>query len=225
MSRTEVPLSEAIISVNEAQQPPPGNAISKSRASKLRWRKEGRCDNCGQEPEEGKRKCARCGKAAKKASARSREKNGSSRKYYRDRKSAGLCTHCGERPCTATSVNCEVCNEFEWGRRLRIKQEVITKYGGECVCCGEDNVVFLSLDHKDGGGTNERNVSKIMGGRLYRFLRNKPVDSKYQVMCYNCNFAKGDRGTCPHQNMEKIRSALAWSPIPKEKIRRNRVHT
>jgi hypothetical protein len=225
MSHTEVLPSEAIISVNEVQRLPPGNVISKSRASKLRWRKEGRCDNCGQEPESGKRKCVRCSGHSKRASARNREKNGSSRKYYQDRKAAGLCTHCGERPKTPTSVNCEVCNDFEWGRRIRIKQEVMSKYGGECVCCGEDNVMFLSLDHKDGGGTKERDDSNIMGTRLYRSLRKLPVDPKYQVMCYNCNFAKGDRGICPHHYADKVRAALSWEPIPKEKIRRNRVHT
>lgn len=225
MSHTEALPSEAIISDNEVRLPPPEGEISRSRSYKLRWRKEGRCDNCGGDPEEGKRKCARCGDGAKKASARSREKNGSSRKYYRDRKEAGLCTHCGERPCTPTSVNCEICSDFEWGRRLRIKQEVISKYGGKCICCGEKNVMFLSLDHRDGGGTKERKDSRVIGTRLYRSLRKTPVDPKYQVMCYNCNFAKGDRGVCPHQYMERVQAALLWEPIPKEKIRRNRVHT
>lgn len=225
MSRTEVLPLEVTTLVSEDRPLRPEGVISRSRSYKLRWKREGRCDNCGGEPEEGKRKCRRCGEGSRKASARSREKTGGSKKCYADRKASGLCTHCGENPKTETSTTCVVCNDFEWGRRIRIKQEVITKYGGSCRCCGEDNVMFLSLDHVNGGGTKERSEDRLLGGRLYRTLRKLPVDPKYQVMCYNCNFAKGDRGVCPHQYMDRVRSALRWEPVPKEKIRRNRTHT
>lgn len=81
-------------------------------------------------------------------------------------------------------------------------------YGGSCQCCGEDNVVFLSLDHIRGGGTEERTKTKKVGGSLYKKLRREPVDDRYQVLCYNCNFAKGDRSDCPHLFMEKVEQAL-----------------
>jgi len=80
--------------------------------------------------------------------------------------------------------------------------------------------MFLSIDHIEGGGTRERDVSRIMGGRLYKLLLKKPVDPKLQVLCYNCNFAKGNRETCPHMYMDRVEKALSWKP--KETIKRKR---
>lgn len=72
--------------------------------------------------------------------------------------------------------------------------------------------MFLSLDHINGGGTKERNMTKIMGGRLYKKLQHEPVNPDLQVLCYNCNFAKGNRESCPHMYMDKVRIALDWKP-------------
>ena len=89
------------------------------------------------------------------------------------------------------------------------------KYGGVCKCCGESNVVFLSIDHINGDGAKERNETQMVSGRLYKFLNKNPVDKKYQVLCYNCNLAKGDRKECPHKYMDKVNEALNWEkPIP-----------
>lgn len=130
--------------------------------------------------------------------------------------------HCGLSPSRAGSVLCEGCCELEWGRRVRIKKEVIDKYGGSCACCGELNVMFLSIDHIHGGGTKERTETRVMGGGLYKKLRTRPVDPKYQVMCYNCNFARGNREHCPHKYMGRVQAALDWRPKPRSEMRRNR---
>lgn len=77
------------------------------------------------------------------------------------------------------------------------------EYGGKCACCGESNVVFLTIDHIDGSGAKHRKkiFGKARGGTdFYRWLKNKdyPKDN-YQILCFNCNFAKHVLGKCPHQ--------------------------
>src|SRR5947209_13964567 len=39
------------------------------------------------------------------------------------------------------------------------RTELIARYGGACVCCGEDYAPYLELDHVDGGGLAERERS------------------------------------------------------------------
>jgi hypothetical protein len=80
--------------------------------------------------------------------------------------------------------------------------------------------MFLSLDHIHGNGTAERKETQIVGGRLYKLLKNRPVDPKYQVLCFNCNFGKGNRELCPHQFMDEVNAAVNW--VPKQDVHRNR---
>lgn len=80
--------------------------------------------------------------------------------------------------------------------------------------------MFLSLDHIKGGGTKEREQTGMMGKKLYKLLLKTSVDSKYQVLCYNCNLAKGNRKECPHAYMDKVKMALSWEP--KKIVKRDR---
>jgi len=97
------------------------------------------------------------------------------------------------------------------GRKYRIKYRllVLIHYGGDppkCACCGENHLEFLSIDHIHGGGDEER--KKIGGSRscgsmvFYRWLIKNGFPDGYQVLCYNCNCAKGFYGYCPHQMNE-----------------------
>ena len=83
----------------------------------------------------------------------------------------------------------------------KVKAEVINHYGGKCNCCSEDRLVFLVIDHVNGGGHKEHQVVGH-GTVFYRWLRknNYPTDN-YQVLCHNCNFAKR-LGKCPHNREE-----------------------
>jgi len=77
---------------------------------------------------------------------------------------------------------------------------IIKEYGGKCACCGEDTIEFLTIDHINNNGAKERkNTKQGTGGKLYRWLikNNFPKDN-YQLLCYNCNCAKGFFGYCPH---------------------------
>lgn len=83
-----------------------------------------------------------------------------------------------------------------------IRLSIIKKYGGKCVCCGETVFEFLTIDHvqKDG----QKHEKTHNGDRLsmYREIAKSPVNkNKFQILCWNCNCAKGSYGKCPHENV------------------------
>lgn len=84
---------------------------------------------------------------------------------------------------------------------MRRKLFVLQKYSQaipSCACCGELEIKFLSIDHINGGGNKHR--KKIGGGSgFYLWLKNHKFPKGYQVLCLNCNFAKGLYGVCPHK--------------------------
>lgn len=89
---------------------------------------------------------------------------------------------------------------------LSVKIKIIEAYGGKCVCCGEKAMEFLTIDHINNDGAEDRkNNGKKSGGKLYRWLiRNNFPKDNYQLLCYNCNCAKGFFGYCPHNPPEYI---------------------
>ena len=90
-------------------------------------------------------------------------------------------------------------------RRRDLKLEVFKAYGGsECACCEEWRTQFLTIDHTDGNGAkHRRSLPKKYGGKagshFYRWLRDQGYPKGYQVLCFNCNFAKGHFEECPHE--------------------------
>ena len=83
--------------------------------------------------------------------------------------------------------------------RQRARAAVLQAYGEECACCGEKELVFLTLDHVNGGGNADRRMSKN-GLEIYRRLMREGFPPGYQILCWNCNAAKHFQGICPHQN-------------------------
>jgi len=90
-----------------------------------------------------------------------------------------------------------------YARRIRI--EVMEHYGARCACCGEREMLFLTLDHVNNDGAQHRRSHgsrRDFGGwRLYRWLKTHdyPNDVKLQALCFNCNSAKAFFGACPHE--------------------------
>ena len=63
-----------------------------------------------------------------------------------------------------------------------------------CNCCGEKHYEFLAVDHINGNPNK-----KIRGGGdLVRFLIKNNFPDGFQILCHNCNLAKGFYGICPH---------------------------
>lgn len=61
-----------------------------------------------------------------------------------------------------------------------------------CACCSESEVLFLCLDHINGGGNAHRRSLREPGSgfHLYRWLKDQGYPLGFQVLCYNCNMAK-----------------------------------
>ena len=73
---------------------------------------------------------------------------------------------------------------------------VFNHYGHHCVCCGETQPKFLAIDHIHGGGN--KHIREIGLGNFYKWLIKNNYPKGFQVLCHNCNFAKGHYGSCPH---------------------------
>jgi hypothetical protein len=126
------------------------------------------------------------------------------RKYQQDRrdrlKREGCCP-CG-RKSSKTKQICPKCVRYFRDRFRRIKLLVIAAYGGCCVCCGETTYEFLSIDHKYNDGAEERRRlgRKAQPGlALMRLIIRENFPKRYQLLCFNCNMAKGFYGKCPHR--------------------------
>jgi predicted nucleic acid-binding Zn ribbon protein len=93
--------------------------------------------------------------------------------------------------------------DFSARRNNAIRVEVFAYYGNghiACVCCGEDEMKFLTIDHINGGGSEERKALNRTGGlAFYYWLITQNFPIGYQTLCFNCNSAKGLYGECPHQ--------------------------
>jgi len=104
------------------------------------------------------------------------------------------------------SKNKEFFLASEAERRKNIRTEVLFHYGGnppKCNCCGESIIEFLCIDHVDGGGNKHRKQISLIGSNFYFWLKRNGFPKGYQVLCHNCNMAKGFYGRCPHENNER----------------------
>tara|TARA_R100000306_G_C4358725_1_gene134162 strand:+ start:188 stop:934 length:747 start_codon:yes stop_codon:yes gene_type:complete len=66
--------------------------------------------------------------------------------------------------------------------------------GNKCVCCGERDLMFLTIDHvnNDGGKFRKQSMAHYQIHRLLRHHRENP--GSLQLLCMNCNHAKMRNG-------------------------------
>ena len=103
--------------------------------------------------------------------------------------------------------------------RKRIKRQVLTWYGGVCVCCGESLFDLLTLDHVYDDGYKERspknNRRTSVGSSNYRNLFNRGKENlrrDLQILCGSCQLGKKiNYGFCPHHPTVDLR-------IPQQEI-------
>jgi hypothetical protein len=123
------------------------------------------------------------------------------KKWYQDNKEREA-----KRAKEYRKMNKELITERRVERRKKLKEKVFEEYGGSiCRCCGEDNLYFLTIDHINNDGAEERRKlfgKSTTGLNFYEWLtkNNFPNPEKYQVLCMNCNFGKArNNGICPHK--------------------------
>lgn len=92
--------------------------------------------------------------------------------------------------------------------RNRVRLETLDAYGGVCICCGEAEPYFLTIEHgnKDGAQHREQLGHHGKGVGFYRWLRVRgfPKDLGLSVLCHNCNHVSYWRD-CPHQTGKGLR--------------------
>ncbi|OFY41481.1 MAG: hypothetical protein A2Z69_02305 [Bacteroidetes bacterium RBG_13_44_24] len=87
--------------------------------------------------------------------------------------------------------------------RIALRAEILRHYGSKCACCGETEPKFLALDHINGGGYRHRKNIGQDGHSLYHWIRKNDYPAGFQLLCHNCNMAKGLYGECPHKTGER----------------------
>ena len=113
--------------------------------------------------------------------------------FHLDRRGGGKYGRQGRcRPCMKVRMA-----EYRLATRLR----VLAHYSGGsmcCACCGENEVEFLGIDHMHRDGAQHRR--EVRPSAIYRWLIKHKFPPGIQVLCHNCNLAKGYYGLCPHQD-------------------------
>jgi len=144
-----------------------------------------KCRYCPNKKEDlSKSGCTSCLNGFRLGEQEKREKNNS----------LGLCK-CG-RERTLTRQKCSFCLEGHKNYKLRLRLQVINAYGKICVCCGEDDLEFLHIDHIN--GHRQTNTTKRAGHELFLELVQKNFPPGFQVLCANCNSGKElNGGICP----------------------------
>lgn len=91
-------------------------------------------------------------------------------------------------------------NELSYNRNYykKLRVETLKHYGGSCACCGETTFEFLSFDHLDNSGAAHRKINGTSAREFVFWLRKNNYPSNIQILCHNCNLAKGFYGVCPH---------------------------
>lgn len=89
----------------------------------------------------------------------------------------------------------------EWRRtsNKRLRMAALNHYSNndpKCACCAERTYEFLAIDHINGNGKEHRR--QVGNSNIYDALRKAGYPEGFQVLCHNCNSAKGFYGQCPH---------------------------
>ena len=72
-----------------------------------------------------------------------------------------------------------------------------------CRCCGENSFIeFLTIDHIEGRTHLPKEQKDLTGNHLVSWLTRNNYPEGFQILCWNCNVAKGDK-ECPHLEMRK----------------------
>jgi len=96
---------------------------------------------------------------------------------------------------------------FNVRHNTKVRFEVYAHYSStvipSCACCGEQELLFLTIDHINNNGAQERKQlhnGKNIGSAFYDWLKKQGYPEGYQLLCFNCNLGKHrNKGICPHK--------------------------
>lgn len=136
-------------------------------------------------------KCTRCGTTE--------------RKHYGN----GLCRKCHQETNKGYKLSVlKYRSSDKWKKTKkeydrRVRYEALVHYSADppfCSCCGEKHLEFLAFDHINGGGN--KHTKSMKRAKLSIWLKSAGYPDGFQILCHNCNMAKGIYGVCPHKNLE-----------------------
>lgn len=158
---------------------------------------KGICPSCKSKPaRKGVVLCQKCWESRMSPERKAKQRE-LARKYKAKNRELGLCDRC-KKPQLEGKTQCKECSEAAINKARKLRRDVFGIYDNKCRCCGEKREEFLTIDHVNGGGGQERKS----GFNIYllrKRLLKSGVDPSYQILCMNCNFAKGIHGYCPHE--------------------------
>lgn len=113
------------------------------------------------------------------------------------------CNICRDKAKNWVINNRDIKNAAERKWNIALRQEVLKAYGNKCVCCGEAEEGFLTIDHIENDGAEHRKNIGEGSGRLYRWLKANQFPVGFQILCANCHLSKSRSGVCLHQRKEE----------------------
>jgi hypothetical protein len=152
----------------------------KNQARRLARIAAGLCSRCGKgTPPDGRRTCDSCKTYAKNfASKEWKTEAGKEKRRKRQRE--------------WQASNPEVLRARSKAAYHRARNLVFEHYGWKCACCGETEPGFLTIDHINNDGGQDRKAN------FYNRIVRKGYPEDLQTLCYNCNISKAHYGQCPH---------------------------
>lgn len=88
-------------------------------------------------------------------------------------------------------------NRYMKKHRQKMREAILNAYGHRCVCCGETEEAFLTLEHVNGDGAAHRKLHGV--NKVYADVIAEGFPDKYTLLCWNCNCAKRNGKHCPHE--------------------------
>ena len=82
--------------------------------------------------------------------------------------------------------------EYDRSRHRRVKIAAFAVLGDVCVLCGEDEEEFLTVDHIDGGGSEDR-ISRGRREIYISIVRDETQRKRFRLLCRNCNSGDANR--------------------------------
>lgn len=146
----------------------------------------------------------------------------------KERTESNLCVTCG-RQNAPKRKQCSYCLDISnksTKKRARLdRQAAFEHYGTKCAYCGEEEEIFLTIDHIENNGAEHRKGinGKNRGHNLPTWLRRNDYPTGFQTLCYNCNCAKNHhppeiiKNAIKTRKKRLLKQALTQSPAPQQK--------
>ena len=212
--RTSGGYSGGLINIQPCQTSNP-EAQSEDSNSKNKYpQTQRKCDVARRKRRMSAGLCVTCGKAefalGKTRCSPCQDKHNLATSITRTRwREQGLCRDCGSHPVVVGFQRCSTCMATRRVHARRhnkdIRMQILEHYGASCACCGEQQVLFLDVDHIDNNGAeHRRSISHegFSGTTFYRWLVRNHFPDGFQLLCRNCNWGKHrNGGVCPHKEV------------------------